>query len=122
MLAGAAVPAAAMADFSGKADDTLMIQAPAFFDRVLLIGIGALDKVKPTVAEGVGGNKAELAGLGDLGGDDLATAGGEIGDGRGACTQRRQPMQRLMSSAYATTTPSIAGSVPTRTSTPYVPL
>jgi leucyl aminopeptidase len=50
------------ADFSGKSDETLMIQAPAFFDRVLLVGIGPLDKVKPTAAEGAGGRIYALLG------------------------------------------------------------
>jgi len=43
------------AGFSGKSDETLMIQAPAWFDRVLLIGMGKLDLVKPMVAEAAGG-------------------------------------------------------------------
>jgi leucyl aminopeptidase len=47
--------AIAAASFTGKSDETLMIQAPAWFDRVLLVGFGALDKVKPAVAEAAGG-------------------------------------------------------------------
>jgi leucyl aminopeptidase len=54
--------AIAAADFSGKSDETLMIQAPAFFDRVLLVGIGLLDKVKPTAAEAAGGRIYALLG------------------------------------------------------------
>ena len=37
-----------------------MIEAPAWFDRVLLVGIGHLDKVKPTSAEAAGGRICAL--------------------------------------------------------------
>ena len=47
--------AMAAAEFTGKADDSLMIQAPAWFDRVLLVGMGKLEQVKPTAAELLGG-------------------------------------------------------------------
>jgi leucyl aminopeptidase len=47
--------AMAAAEFTGKADDVLMIQAPAWFDRVLLVGMGKLEQVKPTASETLGG-------------------------------------------------------------------
>src|SRR5579859_7025554 len=43
------------AEFTGKNDDVLMIQAPAWFDRVLLVGMGKLEQVKPSAAESLGG-------------------------------------------------------------------
>ena len=50
------------AGFTGKAEETLMIQAPAWFDRVLLVGAGKLDQVKPSAAEAAGGGiYAQLA-------------------------------------------------------------
>ncbi|MDB5395301.1 MAG: leucyl aminopeptidase [Rhodospirillales bacterium] len=50
------------AEFTGKSDDMLMIQAPAWFDRVLLVGFGPLDKAKPTIAEAAGGRIYALLG------------------------------------------------------------
>src|SRR5277367_5119147 len=43
------------AEFTGKTDDVLMIHAPAWFDRVLLMGMGKLEQVKPTGSEALGG-------------------------------------------------------------------
>jgi len=45
--------AMAAAEFTGKTDDVLMIHAPAWFDRVLLMGMGKLEQVKPTASESV---------------------------------------------------------------------
>jgi leucyl aminopeptidase len=54
--------AMAAAEFTGKAEDSLMIQAPAWFDRVLLVGMGKLESIKPTAAEALGGKiYAQLA-------------------------------------------------------------
>jgi leucyl aminopeptidase len=47
--------AMATADFTGKHDESLTIQAPAWFDRVLLVGLGKLDAVKPGAIEALGG-------------------------------------------------------------------
>jgi leucyl aminopeptidase len=56
--------AIAAAEFAGKSDDVLTIHAPAWFDRVVLVGMGALDQVKPTGAEAAGGKiYAQLATL-----------------------------------------------------------
>ena len=46
--------AMAVAEFAGKQDETLMVQAPAWFDRVLLVGLGKLDAIKPAAMESVG--------------------------------------------------------------------
>jgi leucyl aminopeptidase len=52
------------ADFTGKSDDVLTIHAPAWFDRVVMVGMGALDQVKPNLAEASGGKiYAQLAAL-----------------------------------------------------------
>jgi leucyl aminopeptidase len=47
--------AIAATGFTGKLNETLMIQAPAWFDRVLLVGLGKLDPAKPDAIESVGG-------------------------------------------------------------------
>jgi len=47
--------AIASAAFAGKADETLVIHAPAWFDRVVLIGFGKADKIKPAAIENAGG-------------------------------------------------------------------
>jgi leucyl aminopeptidase len=43
------------ADFSGKSQESLTIQAPAWFDRVLLIGVGKAEALKQGGIEGIGG-------------------------------------------------------------------
>lgn len=43
------------ADFKGKQDETLVIPSPAWFERVLLVGLGKLDQPKPGAFESVGG-------------------------------------------------------------------
>jgi leucyl aminopeptidase len=52
---GQLVRAMSAAAFIGKHDETLTIQAPAWFDRVLLVGLGKLDQLKPTAIETLGG-------------------------------------------------------------------
>ncbi len=47
--------AMAAADFTGKQDESLTIQAPAWFDRVVLMGLGKLEEVKPAAVESLGG-------------------------------------------------------------------
>ncbi|HTJ64784.1 MAG TPA: leucyl aminopeptidase [Alphaproteobacteria bacterium] len=47
--------AIASSAFTGKADETLAIHAPAWFDRVLLVGFGKADKIKPATIENAGG-------------------------------------------------------------------
>jgi len=42
------------AGFVGKQDETLILHAPAWFDRVLLVGLGKFDQIKATTAEAVG--------------------------------------------------------------------
>jgi leucyl aminopeptidase len=48
--------AIASASFTGKADEALAIHAPAWFDRVLLVGFGKADKIKPSAVENAGGS------------------------------------------------------------------
>jgi leucyl aminopeptidase len=56
--------AIASAAFTGKADETLTIHAPAWFDRVVLVGFGKADKIKPSTIENAGGTiYAQLAAL-----------------------------------------------------------
>jgi leucyl aminopeptidase len=43
------------AGFVGKADETLLVQAPAWFDRVLLVGLGKADALKAGAVENIGG-------------------------------------------------------------------
>jgi len=43
------------ADFNGKSQESLTIQAPAWFDRILLIGVGKADALKQGAIEGIGG-------------------------------------------------------------------
>jgi leucyl aminopeptidase len=47
--------AIAAAGFTGKREESLLIQAPAWFDRVLLVGLGKPDALKRPLLEAVGG-------------------------------------------------------------------
>jgi leucyl aminopeptidase len=52
---GQIVRAMAAAEFTGKRDETLMIQAPAWFDRILLVGLGKAETLTPASVEAIGG-------------------------------------------------------------------